>query len=314
MKDLRIVFMGTPDFAVAILKQLVIYNYNVVAVITAPDKPAGRGRKINESAVKKYAKTANLPILQPTNLKSVSFINKLKEFNANLQIVVAFRMLPKLVWQLPKFGTFNLHASLLPNYRGAAPIHWSIINGETKTGVSTFFIDEKIDTGAIILKEEIEITATETVGTLHDKLMNLGAKLVIKTAGVIAENNITTTQQPIADEKLAPKLTKENTKVDWSASLEDIYNKIRGLNPFPAAWTTIMNDKEHIDAKIYGVRKAVMSHNFTVGKIIVSKKELKVAVKNGFIIIDEIKLSGKKKMDTKSLLNGFSFSDVAKTT
>lgn len=314
MKDLRIVFMGTPDFAVAILKQLVICNYNIVAVITAPDKPAGRGRKITESAVKKYAKTANLPVLQPTNLKSPSFINHLKEFDANLQIVVAFRMLPKLVWQLPKFGTFNLHASLLPNYRGAAPIHWSIINGETKTGVSTFFINEKIDTGAIILKEEIELTETETVGTLHDKLMNLGAKLVIKTIDVIAENNITTTQQPIADEKLAPKLTKENTKVDWSTSLENIYNKIRGLNPFPAAWTTIMNDSERIDAKIYGIRKTVMTHSFTVGKIIVSKKELKVAVKNGFIIIDEIKLSGKKKMDTKSLLNGFSFSDAAKMT
>lgn len=312
MKDLRIVFMGTPDFAVAILKQLVTNNYNVVGVITAPDKPAGRGRKLNESVVKKYAKTVDLPILQPTNLKNESFINDLKALQANLQIVVAFRMLPKVVWQLPEFGTFNLHASLLPDYRGAAPIHWSIINGETKTGVSTFFIDEKIDTGAIILKEEIEISETETVGSLHDKLMHLGAGLVTKTVDTISNGNITTTQQPIADGKLAPKLTKENTKIDWTDSLENIYNKIRGLNPFPTAWTTIVNDSEQIDAKIYAVQKESAVHNFAEGKLITSKKELKVAVKNGFIVIDEIKLSGKKKMEAKSLLNGFSFSEESK--
>lgn len=312
MKDLRIVFMGTPDFAVAILKQLVTEKHNVVGVITAPDKPAGRGRKLNESAVKKYAKSVNLPILQPTNLKSETFINELKHLKANLQIVVAFRMLPKVVWQLPKFGTFNLHASLLPDYRGAAPIHWAIINGETKTGVSTFFIDEKIDTGEIILKDETKITETETVGSLHDKLMNLGAALVIKTVNTIYNNSLATTKQPKADGKLAPKLTTENTKIDWTTSLETIYNKIRGLNPFPAAWTTIINNNENITAKIYAVRKEKTTHNLEFGKILTSKKELKVAVENGFIIIDEIKLSGKKKMEAKSLMNGFSFSEDAK--
>ena len=312
MKDLRIVFMGTPDFAVAILKQLVTEKHNVVGVITAPDKPAGRGRKLNESAVKKYAKSVNLPILQPTNLKSETFINELKNLKANLQIVVAFRMLPKVVWQLPKFGTFNLHASLLPDYRGAAPIHWAIINGETKTGVSTFFIDEKIDTGEIILKDETEITETETVGSLHDKLMNLGAALVIKTVNTIHNNSVATTKQPKSDGKLAPKLTTENTKIDWTSSLESIYNKIRGLNPFPAAWTTIINNNENITTKIYAVRKEKTNHNLEFGKILTSKKELKVAVENGFIIIDEIKLSGKKKMEAKSLMNGFSFSEDAK--
>ena len=312
MRDLRIVFMGTPDFAVAILKQLVTKKHNVVGVITAPDKPAGRGRKLNESAVKKYASSVNLPVLQPTNLKSETFISELKNLKANLQIVVAFRMLPKVVWQLPEFGTFNLHASLLPDYRGAAPIHWAIINGGTKTGVSTFFIDEKIDTGAVILKEEIEITETETVGTLHDKLMNLGASLVVKTVDAITNEKVTTVQQPKADGKLAPKLTTENTKIDWTLSLETIYNKIRGLNPFPTAWTTITNNDGDITAKVYAVRKEAIEHNFDLGKIITSKKELKVAVQHGFIIIDEIKLSGKKKMDAKSLMNGFSFSEEAK--
>lgn len=312
MKDLRIVFMGTPDFAVAILKQLVAKKYSVVGVITAPDKPAGRGRKLNESAVKKYANSVNLSVLQPTNLKSETFINDLKNLNANLQIIVAFRMLPKVVWQLPEFGTFNLHASLLPDYRGAAPIHWAIINGETKTGVSTFFIDEKIDTGAVILKEETIISETETVGSLHDKLMDLGSNLVIKTVDKIASKTVTTTKQPVSDGKLAPKLTTENTKIDWTASLETIYNKIRGLNPFPAAWTSIDNNGELFSAKIYAIRKETTEHDLNLGKIITSKKELKVAVQNGFISIDEIKLSGKKKMDAKSLMNGFSFSEDAK--
>ena len=186
MKDLRIVFMGTPEFAVTILKHLVVHNYNVVGVITAPDKPAGRGRKLNKSAVKKYASETNLTILQPTNLKDEVFNRALKNLEADLQIVVAFRMLPKIVWKMPKYGTFNLHASLLPEYRGAAPIHWAIINGETKTGVTTFFIDDKIDTGEIILQQEISIKSDETVGTLHDKLMFLGANLVSQTVDLIS--------------------------------------------------------------------------------------------------------------------------------
>ncbi|WP_299669069.1 methionyl-tRNA formyltransferase [uncultured Polaribacter sp.] len=312
MRDLRIVFMGTPDFAVAILKHLVENHYTIAGVITAPDKPAGRGRKLNESAVKKYASSQNISILQPTNLKNEDFLKELASLNANLQIVVAFRMLPKVVWQMPEFGTFNLHASLLPAYRGAAPIHWSIINGETKTGVTTFFIDDKIDTGEIILQEEIAIHHNETVGTLHDKLMHLGAALVSKTVDYIGKGDITTTKQPDLEEKSAPKLNPENTKINWSDSLENIYNKIRGLNPFPAAWTIIQNNEEEISAKIYAIQKEVADHNNAVGKIIATKKELKVAVYKGYIIIDEIKLSGKKKMDSKSLLNGYSFSSEAK--
>ena len=312
MKDIRIVFMGTPDFAVTILKHLVDNNYNVVGVITAADKPAGRGRKLNESAVKKYALTQNLKILQPTNLKNEAFLEDLKSLNANLQIVVAFRMLPKLVWQMPEFGTFNLHASLLPDYRGAAPIHWAIINGETKTGVSTFFIDDKIDTGEIILQEEIPVLNDETVGTLHDKLMFLGAELVAKTVNLIADGNIKTKKQPELEEKSAPKLHTENTKIDWSLSLDTIYNKIRGLNPFPSAWTILLNNDEEISAKIYEVEKIEESHNLEVGTIITSKKEIKVAVTNGFINIKGIKLAGKKKMDATSLLNGFNFADNSK--
>jgi methionyl-tRNA formyltransferase len=312
MRDLRIVFMGTPDFAVAILKHLVENNYTIAGVITAPDKPAGRGRKLNESAVKKYAASQNLHILQPTNLKNDAFLQQLKILNANLQIVVAFRMLPQVVWKMPAFGTFNLHASLLPAYRGAAPIHWAIINGETKTGVTTFFIDEKIDTGEIILQEELAILQTETVGTLHDKLMHLGAALVSKTVDYISTGEVKTIKQPNLEEKAAPKLNPENTRIDWSDSLDTIYNKIRGLNPFPAAWTIIKDNDEEVSAKLYAINKEIEAHNFTIGKIIATKKELKVAVHKGFIIIEEIKLSGKKKMDSKSLLNGYSFSSEAK--
>ena len=312
MRDLRIVFMGTPDFAAAILKHLVENKYTIAGVITAPDKPAGRGRKLNESAVKKYAASQNLPILQPNNLKNNDFLHQLKVLNANLQIVVAFRMLPKVVWQIPAFGTFNLHASLLPAYRGAAPIHWAIINGETKTGVTTFFIDDKIDTGEIILQEEIGVLHTETVGTLHDKLMHLGAALVSKTVDYIGKGEVTTIKQPELEEKSAEKLNPENTRIDWSDSIDSIYNKIRGLNPFPAAWTIIKDQDEEVSAKIYAIKKEIEDHDFSFGKIITTKKELKVAVHKGYIIIEEIKLSGKKKMDSKSLLNGYSFSSEAK--
>jgi methionyl-tRNA formyltransferase len=311
MKDLRIVFMGTPDFAVTILKHLVENHYNIVGVITAADKPAGRGRKLNESAVKKYALSKEITILQPTNLKNQGFQQELENLKADLQIVVAFRMLPKAVWKMPKLGTFNLHASLLPSYRGAAPIHWAIINGETKTGVTTFFIDDKIDTGEIILQKEISIDNDETVGSLHDKLMFLGADLVTKTVDLISEGNVTTKKQPELEEKSAPKLNPENTKINWTHSLDTIYNQIRGLNPFPAAWTSIKNNDEEITAKIYAVRKEIQEHKLNTGKIITSKKELKVAIKDGFLIIHEIKISGKKKMDAKSLLNGYTFSEDA---
>lgn len=311
-RDIRIVFMGTPDFAVTILKHLVDNKYNVVSVITAVDKPAGRGRKLNQSAVKKYALEQGLPILQPKNLKSETFQEELKALNANLQIVVAFRMLPRAVWAMPEYGTFNLHASLLPEYRGAAPINWAIINGETKTGVTTFFIDDKIDTGEIILQKETLIKDNETVGELHDTLMYLGADLVAETVDLIAKGNVKTIKQPELEEKSAPKLYPHNCKIDWSKSLDAIYNHIRGLNPYPAAWTTIVNGDDEISAKLYNVSKEFVSHNISAGKIIANKKELKIAVKDGCLIINTIKLSGKKLMDAKSLLNGFSFDENAK--
>ncbi len=312
MRDLRIVFMGTPDFAVCILQHLVANNYNIVGVITAPDKPAGRGRKLNQSAVKKYALSEGLHILQPTNLKSQNFIDELAALHANLQIVVAFRMLPKVVWNMPKYGTFNLHASLLPEYRGAAPINWAIINGEEKTGVTTFFIDDKIDTGEIILQKEVKINDDETVGELHDTLMHLGAKLVVDTVELIKSDKVVTYKQPEKEEKTAYKLFPHNCKIDWNDTVENIYNKIRGLNPYPAAWTNMYNDGIEINAKIYGASKELISHSDDIGKIIFTKKSLKVAARNGYIIIKEIKLSGKKKMEVQSLLNGFQFSSDAK--
>ncbi|MEE4000323.1 methionyl-tRNA formyltransferase [Tenacibaculum sp. FZY0031] len=312
MRDLRIVFMGTPDFAATILQHLVENDYNVVGVITAPDKPAGRGRKLNQSAVKKYALSQNLPILQPTNLKSEEFQENLKKWDANLQVVVAFRMLPKSVWALPEYGTFNLHASLLPEYRGAAPINWAIINGESKTGVTTFFIDDKIDTGEIILQSEVTIKEDEIVGELHDKLMHLGAQLVADTLDLIAKGEVATTKQPELEEKSAPKLYPHNCKIDWSKPLNDIYNHIRGLNPYPAAWTTIVNGENELSAKIYGVSKDPSSHNLEVGTIVTSKKELKIAVTDGYLNIHQIKISGKKLMDAQSLLNGYQFEKEAK--
>ncbi|GFZ76780.1 methionyl-tRNA formyltransferase [Aquaticitalea lipolytica] len=311
-KNMRIVFMGTPEFAVTTLKTLVEHNYNVVGVITAPDKPAGRGQKLHESDVKKYAVAQNLNVLQPTNLKDESFINDLKALKANLQIVVAFRMLPEVVWQMPEYGTFNLHASLLPNYRGAAPIHWAIINGETKTGVTTFFIDEKIDTGAIILQKEADIKNDETVGSLHDKLMNIGSELVIDTVKLIETGEVSTTIQPQTEIKTAYKLNKDNCKIDWNESLDNIYNKIRGLNPFPSAWCYLENGEDTLAVKLFKVEKDPATHSKPFGTIISSKDDLKIAVKGGYIFIKEIQLPGKRKMDIKSLLNGYHFSEDSK--
>ena len=307
MRDLRIVFMGTPDFAVAPLDALLKATYTIVGVITAPDKPAGRGRKINQSAIKKYALEKGLRVLQPTNLKSEAFIEELKSLNANLQIVVAFRMLPTIVWQLPKYGTFNLHASLLPNYRGAAPINWAIINGETKTGVSTFFIDEKIDTGNIILQKEVKIGNHETLGELHDKLMNIGSLLVVETVKQIEKGSVTSIKQPEIEEKPAPKIFTETCKINWNDSIENIYNLIRGLNPFPAAWTTLINNNEEIKVKIFDVKPEIEKHTLNIGAIVTTKNEIKIAVTNGFLKIESLQLSGKRKMDSKSLLNGYVF-------
>lgn len=305
--------MGTPDFAVATLKTLINNHYNIVGVITAPDKPAGRGRQLNESAVKHYAKSVGLNILQPTNLKHPDFLNELKDLKANLQIVVAFRMLPKAVWQMPQLGTFNLHASLLPNYRGAAPINWAIINGETKTGVSTFFIDEEIDTGDMILQQTIAIEPDENAGSLHDKLMNTGSQLVLKTVKLIETDHVTTIPQKEPENiKTAYKLHKDNCKIDWNQNIDRIYNKIRGLSPYPAAWCTLINGSDTLDIKIYKAEKETNHHSLNIGTIVSSKKELKVAVSNGYILIKEMKLPGKRSMDIKSLLNGYQISEDAK--
>lgn len=311
MRDLRIVFMGTPNFAVATLDALIKAKFKVVGVITAPDKPAGRGQKMQQSAVKKYALDHNLTVLQPGNLKSEEFLDLLKSLDGNLQIVVAFRMLPKAVWQLPEYGTFNLHASLLPNYRGAAPINWAIINGETKTGVTTFFIDEKIDTGNIILQEDVAIGDNETFGELHDKLMEVGSRLVVKTVQQIEKGTVKTIKQPEIEEKSAPKIFTETCKINWQDSLTNIYNLIRGLNPYPAAWTTLINNDEEIKVKIYDVKKESASHQHKPGTVITTKNEIKVAVNEGYIILESLQLAGKKQMDSKSLLNGFRFHENA---
>ncbi len=313
MRNLRIVFMGTPEFAVTSLQEIIKANYNVVGVVTAPDKPAGRGRKLQQSAVKEYALSQGLPILQPTNLKSSEFIDELKALQPNLQVVVAFRMLPKMVWQLPEYGTFNLHASLLPQYRGAAPINWAIIYGEKTTGVSTFFIDEKIDTGAMILQKEVSISPDENVEELHDELMIIGAKLILETLILIKNDKVKPQKQydhPLLKE--APKLTKENTRVNWEAPANQIYNHIRGLDPYPTAWSFFQNATEQSLIKIFEVGISNESHEYALGKLIVENNELKVAVHDGFIILKEIQLPGKRKMKSKELLNGYHFESEAK--
>ena len=310
MRDLRILFMGTPEFATTILDHVINEDYNVVGVVTAPDKPAGRGRKIHESHVKGYAVKKGLKVLQPTNLKSEEFSEQLNELDPNVIIVVAFRMLPKQVWQYPEYGTFNLHASLLPQYRGAAPIHWAIINGETTTGVSTFFIDEKIDTGEMILQKETTITPDETVGELHDKLMNLGCSTVTETLKLIAEDTVTTTPQPQDTTlKTAYKLNNDNTRVNWSLPVNEVYNKIRGLNPFPVAYTILHQDNEELRMKLYKVRMQQEEHSKSPGTLNIEDSTLKIAAKDGFILVEELQLPGKRKMAIKDLLNGFSFKE-----
>ena len=313
MRKLRIVFMGTPDFAVHTLKSIVDAGYDVVGVITAPDRPAGRGRKLNESAVKKYAAEQGLNILQPTNLKSEDFLKELKDLNANLQVVVAFRMLPEVVWKMPEFGTFNLHASLLPQYRGAAPINWAVMNGETETGVSTFFIDEKIDTGEMIFQEKVHIDPAENAGSLHDKLMTTGAQLVIKTLQAIEEGPVKTiSQKEAGDLKSAHKLTKENTRIDWSRPMDDTYNFIRGLSPYPSAWTMLTNGNDEVMMKIYETEKEPSETREETGSIIQEDKNVKISMPGGYLVLKEVQLPGKRKMAVKDLLNGYNFFPNAK--
>lgn len=313
MRDLRIVFMGTPEFAVTILDGIIKAGYQVAGVVTAPDRPAGRGRKLQESAVKHYAVKAGLKVLQPTNLKSPHFLEELKELDPNLQVVVAFRMLPKIIWSYPRYGTFNLHASLLPQYRGAAPINWAIINGEATTGVSTFFIDEKIDTGELIMQFSVPIKPDENAGQLHDKLMHTGTKLVVATLEQIKKESVKPQkQEETKDLKEAPKLTKENTRINWEAPAVTIYNFIRGLDPYPGAWSYLDQGSGKVTVKIFDVTPVEENHVMPLGTLIQNKEKLKVAVKGGFLEINEIQLPGKRKMKIKDLLNGYQFEEVAK--
>jgi methionyl-tRNA formyltransferase len=312
MEKLRIVFMGTPDFAVGILDGILKNNYEVVGVITAADKPAGRGQKIKFSAVKEYALEHNLNLFQPTNLKDDHFLAALKVLDANLQVVVAFRMLPKVVWEMPKFGTFNLHASLLPDYRGAAPINWALINGDDKTGVTTFFIDDKIDTGAIILSREIAIEPDENAGSLHDRLMHLGAHTVIETLDLIeSQKAIPTIQEESRGLKTANKLNKDSCKINWNESGISIYNLIRGLSPYPTAWFILKEKEKELSIKVFDAKWIEEEHDFKIGTLLSDKTTLKVAVEMGFILLLELQLPGKKKMSSRNILNGTTFSEDA---
>lgn len=311
-KDLRIVFMGTPDFAVASLKALVEGGYNVVGVITAPDKPAGRGNQLSESAVKKYAVANNLYLMQPEKLKNPDFLAELQNLKADLQVVVAFRMLPEVVWNMPRLGTFNLHGSLLPQYRGAAPLNWAVIKGEIKTGVTTFLLDHEIDTGKVLFKYETEIGENETVGDIHDRLMEAGAGLVLKTVDALARGDYKAIPQEelTADTEIkhAPKIFKDDCKIDWNKETEAIRNLVRGLSPYPAAWTILKNIEtgEEIQTKIFFAEKATGNQAEQPGTIKTDKKKtLQVACGNGWLNITDIQLAGKKRMKTEEFLRGF---------
>ena len=305
-KDIRIVYMGTPDFAVESLRALVEGGYNVVAVVTMPDKPAGRGHQLQYSAVKQYALSVGLPILQPERLKDENFLAELKSYNADLQIVVAFRMLPEVVWNMPRLGTFNLHASLLPQYRGAAPINWAVMNGDTETGATTFMLQHEIDTGNIILQERIAIADDENVGSVHDRLMVMGAQLVTRTVDTIieAENRgvelPTIPQDNALELRPAPKIFKDTCAIDFSRNAEQVRNHIRGLSPYPAAWISEMPANHPLSevlrgAKVY--KAAVTQHAEQKGHII-------VPCADGYIDLLELQLPGKKRMDAAAMLNG----------
>jgi methionyl-tRNA formyltransferase len=315
MKNLRIIFMGTPEFAVATLGCLLMNGFNVITVVTAPDKPSGRGRKLSKSAVKKFAEESSLPVLQPVSLKDPGFISELKRLNADMFIVVAFRMLPEVVWKIPSIGTINLHASLLPNYRGAAPINHAIINGEKTTGVTTFLIDEKIDTGNILLREEVQIFPFEDAGDLHNRLMKIGARLVVNTIEDISEKKIKPQLQaqflnPGESPKLAPKIHPGDCIINWNSDTVTIHNLIRGLSPSPCARSYFKNDSSGLSFKIFESRQEIEKHLFKPGQIISDEKHyIKIACKDGFIHVVNLQLEGKKRMNTVDFLRGFSITD-----
>lgn len=316
MEGLRIVYMGTPDFAVLPLKKLVESGCQIVGVVTNPDKPAGRGQQLQESAVKKYAREAGLKILQPEKFRDEHFLNELADLKADLQLVVAFKMLPEVVWGMPRLGTVNLHASLLPDYRGAAPINWAIMNGEKVSGVTTFLLKHEIDSGNIIFQEPVEVTDEMTAGDLHDLLMEKGADLLLKTVDAIAAGNfplIDQTELLKGREPIhAPKIFKEDMRVDWHQPLQKIYNHIRGLAPFPAAWMELQHlvSGHSCSLKIFRAEKVCRPANYPVGEILTDgKKTFEVRVEDGILRILELQLAGKKRMGVEEFLRGFKLAD-----
>lgn len=314
---LRIVFMGTPEFAVGSLAAMVNNGFHIVGVVTTPDKPAGRGLKLQEPAVKQFARALNVPILQPEKLKDPDFIEQLRNLKADLQVVVAFRMLPEIVWAMPRLGTINLHASLLPHYRGAAPINHAIIHGDTETGITTFFIEKEIDTGKIIFNARVPIAENENAGQLHDKLKEAGGLLLVKTLRAIEAGDYPQTDQRELLKKneipkLAPKIFKEDCKINWNKPVDQIYNLIRGVSPYPAAWSAFISKTAdfRVTFKIYQSEKETGNHPYTPGEIVSdSKKYLKIAVHGGFIHITSLQVEGKKRLGAEEFLRGFKLSD-----
>ncbi len=309
--ELRIVYMGTPDFAVLPLQRLVENGYNVVGVITMPDKPIGRHQtELSASPVKKYAESCNIPVLQPAKLKDESFLEELRNLQADLQIVVAFRMLPEVVWAMPRLGTFNLHAALLPQYRGAAPINWAIINGDTQTGITTFFLDHDIDTGKVIKRVPVPILDTDNAEDVHDKLMLLGADLVKETVDDILNDNVCpipqselTTDEPL---RHAPKIFKETCRIDWTSDVKKTYDFIRGLSPYPAAWTILRHAGKDLTLKVYATAKEFVAHDLRPGTLVTDGRTyLKVAQPDGFQLLQTVQLSGKRRMPVEDFLRGF---------
>jgi methionyl-tRNA formyltransferase len=315
MNNIRIVFMGTPEFAVATLGSLLMNGFNVVGVVTTPDKPAGRGRKINKSPVKEFAEFSQLPIMQPVNLKDPVFVENLSNLKADVFVVVAFRMLPEVIWKMPAIGTFNLHASLLPNYRGAAPINHAIINGETITGVTTFLIDDNIDTGNILLREEVHIFPFENAGDIHERLMKQGARLVIRTLEGLYENNIKPQPQSMFIKpgevlKPAPKIFPKDCFINWNSDPVTIHNLIRGLAPSPCARSILRNESEDLNIKIFESQPETIKHDMNHGEIITDGKHfIRIACKDGFISVVSLQLEGRKRMNTVEFLRGFKIKD-----
>lgn len=315
MKALKVVFFGTPEFAKSCLEAIHQSAHEVVGVVTVADKASGRGQKLNQSAVKLFAVENDLTVFQPEKLRNPEFLEDVQKLNADVFVVVAFRMMPKILFEMPRLGTFNLHASLLPDYRGAAPINYAVINGEKKTGATTFFINEKIDEGNILLQEELEISPTENAGSLHDRLMELGAKLVVKTLNGLAENSIQEKPQPeVEHPKNAFKIFKEDTKINWDQNSENVHNFIRGMSPYPCAFTSLKIGEDGKTLKIYEGKFEVSTHEKDAGTLEIDKHQFKIYTKDGFYLPEELQLEGKKRMSVKDFLNGFQNFDLISKT